>query len=51
MELWPWTLALTKKMIAGFIVGVSVQGLWVAFAISTAQYEPIFVDPYQGVKL
>lgn len=51
MELWSWTLALigmtgvyltTKKMIAGFIVGVSVQGLWVAFAISTAQYGFIF---------
>lgn len=51
MEMWSWTLALigmtgvyltTKKMITGFIVGVSVQGLWVAFAISTAHYGFIF---------
>lgn len=33
MELWSWTLALTKKLIAGFVVGVSVQDLWVAFTI------------------
>ena len=51
MELWSWALALigmtgvyftTKKMIAGFVVGVSVQILWIAYAVSTAQYGFIF---------
>lgn len=51
MELWSWTLALigmtgvyltTQKKIAGFIIGVSVQGLWIFFAITTAYKELIF---------
>lgn len=51
MEWWSWILAsigmtgvylTTKKLIAGFIVGVSVQALWISYAVVTHQYGFIF---------
>lgn len=44
---WDWILALlgmfglyltTKKMVAGFVVGASLQVLWLTYALSTSQY-------------
>lgn len=49
--LWSWLLAVigvfglyltTRKMAAGFAVGVGVQALWITYAIVTAQYGFIF---------
>lgn len=58
MELWSWALTIvgmtgiyftTQKKILGFIIGVGAQALWVAFAISTAQYGFIFSAIGYGV--
>ena len=51
MEYWSWVLALvgmsgvyltTQKKIAGFMVGMAVQILWIIYAVSTMQYGFIF---------
>lgn len=48
---WSWLLAVigvfglyltTRKMAAGYAVGVAVQILWITYAIVTAQYGFIF---------
>ena len=48
---WSWGLAVigvfglyltTRKMAAGYAVGLGVQVLWIAYAITTAQYGFIF---------
>lgn len=58
MELWSWALTAigmtgiyftTQKKIIGFVIGVGAQTLWVAFAISTAQYGFIFSAIGYGV--
>lgn len=58
MELWSWALTIvgmtglyftTQKKIIGFVIGVSAQTLWVAFAITTAQYGFIFSAIGYGV--
>lgn len=44
---WDWVLVIpgmfglyltTKKLVAGFVVGASVQVLWMAYGLSTSQY-------------
>lgn len=46
-QLWSWALAAigvsgvfltTKKLYAGFVVGVLVQLLWISYAIASSQY-------------
>lgn len=50
-QLWSWGLAAvgvtgvyltTKKLYAGYVVGVLVQALWLAYSFSTKQYGFIF---------